>query len=103
MLRSYDVVHVRVYGQNLIIVPLSPLFEFIGISGKCAALALFNSGMRRAGLAGEVVLVWPDDFGYGMYGPGYWLPFVKLFSLEEIYDMVNRQVWFDLTQPLVTT
>lgn len=64
-MNAIEVAHVRIQGQDFVIVPLSSQFKGVSAPDKQVLLKQLRDICRGASLGGDVVLVWSSDTGVG--------------------------------------
>lgn len=80
---TFNVAHLHEQGQDIIIVLVNRQVS----QAQCNALQAYA---RSAGLAGIVVPVWRQGFGFGFLAPNAWFSFFRSLSWEFICRNVNR-------------
>jgi hypothetical protein len=89
---KYDVAHIRVQSQNLILVLISSSVGEQG-SGKTAPLlSALEASAKETGLLGNVALVWNNGGRVRHYGPPVWGLYLSSLTWSFILANVNRRL-----------
>jgi hypothetical protein len=90
-METFQVAHLNIQNVNVIIIFLANAFEHKQPQEKGAIQAALQVSATRAGLAGNAVLVWLDDFGQMKFmAPPQQHPFFKTAIYQELYMQVNH-------------
>jgi hypothetical protein len=88
---SFQIVHIREQGQDIIIVPLDYSFERKREEEQRDAVEEFQLHATAAGLAGTVTIVWDAGGGRTKFiAPHPWHPFFRSLSLAHVARLINR-------------
>lgn len=87
---TFDVAHVNVQGEELIIVCVAPSVGSMSNSGQANLLTALQFAARSAGLRGNAVLAWQQGSGLGTYGPRSYGPFLRSISPNFVAANINR-------------
>lgn len=91
-MRSFHVAHLRIRGNDLIILPLSESFARMPPQEREAALREVRAAAKSAGLKGTVVPVWPFGEQIQFLAPKPWHPFFRGVSWSWLQANLNRQI-----------
>jgi len=91
-METFDVVHVKEQGTDLIIVIVAPAFEFKAAATQQALISRLTICAHNAGLAGTVVPVWPKGSTFGFLAPTPWRPFFESFTPDLLAANVNTKL-----------
>ena len=90
-METFQVAHLNVQNVNVIIIFLASTFEHKSPQEQSTIQAALQVGASSAGLAGNVVLVWLDQFGRMKFiAPPQQHPFFRTATYEQLYMQVNR-------------
>jgi hypothetical protein len=90
---SYKIAHIKVEGQDMILVPLDHDFAYRSDRQKADFLAYLQGCAKAAGLRGNVVLAWEDSgLRTTFLGPREWGRFLGNADLQFVWSNVNRQL-----------
>lgn len=89
-METLEVAHLNIQNVNVIIFVASA-FEHKTPREQASIQATLQLSATSAGLAGNVVLVWLDQFGRTKFlAPPQQHPFFKTATYEQLYGQVNR-------------
>ncbi len=91
-----DLAHLRHGRRSIIIIPLDSSLEYRPYFYKLKVRRLLQIAANNAGLAGDVAIVWPLPWGFGLYAPPIWHPFLLDISYEDIIFNINTVLRIDL-------
>lgn len=87
----FDVAHLHVQGQDLIIVPLGREFGYKSDAEKDDIVGALQACANDAGLAGTVVPVWDAGSGrMAFIAPRGWHPYFQSINLRYVAANLNR-------------
>jgi len=90
-MKTFEVAHLNIQNVNVVITFVASAFEFKTPREQTAIQAALQASVTSAGLAGNVVLVWLDQFGRMKFlAPPQQHPFFRTVSYQELYSQVNR-------------
>ena len=90
---QYDVAHIRVQGQDMIIVPLSSSFGRKSAGEQQRIVGHLQAAAVQAGLKGTVVAVWDAGRGrMGFHAPRLWHSFLRTKGLAWVAANINRKL-----------
>ncbi len=86
----YKVAHIREQGQDMILVPVESSFANHPVETQQAIVAELQQRTIAARLSGVVCLVWPGGF----WAPVRWHAYFRSITIQMVWGMVNREVWW---------
>ena len=89
---SFQVAHIHEQGNDVIILPLGESFPMQSAEKRKEMLAGFAECVKRAGLRGTLVPVWPEGENLRFIAPKEWHPFCASMTWEWIRYNINREV-----------
>ena len=89
---TIKIAHIREQSQDMIIVPFDESFERQTDLQKNEAIAEIQLASRSAGLAGEVVAIWPYGTGTKFIAPKPWHPFFQSLGYHQAVSLLNRDL-----------
>jgi hypothetical protein len=89
---DYDVAHVRVQGTDVILIVVGPAFGRQSKSEQGKALMGFQLAANRAGLRGQVAVVWDQGGRLAFFGPRNWEGFLRSLTWFWIGTNINRKL-----------
>ena len=89
---TFDVVHVKEQGQDLIIVLVAPAFEYEPAAKQQALITTLTACAHQAGLAGTVVPVWRKGATFGFLAPNPWHAFFRSLTPALLAANVNTKL-----------
>jgi hypothetical protein len=90
-METFEVAHLNIQNVNMIIIFVASAFEFKAPREQSAIQSELQMAATSAGLAGNVVLVWLDQFGQMKFlAPPQQHPFFRTVSYGQLYSQVNR-------------
>lgn len=89
---SFQVAHINEQGNDVIILPLGESFPNQSPEQKKEMLDGFSACIRKAGLKGTLVPVWPEGDSIRFIAPKEWHPFCASMSWDWIRYNINRSV-----------
>ncbi len=91
----FKIAHLRQQGQDMIIVPLDSSFAHKSQDDQHGAITELQLRARNAGLAGQVVAVWPTGGGrMAFIAPQPWHPFFQGLSLQDVWANLNKELYW---------
>jgi hypothetical protein len=88
---TFQVAHLNIQNVNVIVIFLNSPFDSKTAQEKGEIQLALQVAAKKAGLAGNVVPVWRDQFGKTKFiAPKQQHPFFKSASYEQLYTQVNR-------------
>jgi hypothetical protein len=87
---TYQIAHIKEQGQDVIIIPLDPNFEWQSQQAQINLRDELQLRATSAGLAGQVVVVWLKGGQTRFIAPPPWRPFFQSLPWSRIQQMLNR-------------
>ena len=95
-MESFQVAHLQIQNVNVAIVFLATIFDSKSPQEQAMIHRRLQAAATSAGLAGNVVLVWLDQFGRTKFkAPQQQHPFFPSVSYQQLYSQVNRTLTVD--------
>ncbi|MEM1410231.1 MAG: hypothetical protein AAGG79_05740 [Pseudomonadota bacterium] len=88
----FQVAHLNIKGNDMIIVPLSPRFARKTAVERDEAIRDMQSAAKEAGLKGTVVAIWPDGEQLHFVAPSPWRGFFKGITWPWIERNLNKEL-----------
>lgn len=90
---DFEVAHLRIQGVDVVIVFLGLDFDHKSTREQGEAQSVLQLCSKRAGLAGNVVLVWRDAFGkFKFLAPRNQHPYFSTADFPQLYRQVNKRL-----------
>ncbi len=89
---SFQVAHINEQGNDVIILPLGETFPQRSPEARKEMINGFANCVKRAGLKGTLVPVWPEGDRIHFIAPKEWHPFCASMTWDWIRHNINRQV-----------
>lgn len=90
-MESFQVAHLNIQNVNVIVIFLDTVFDSKPSHVQHAVHLRLQAAASEAGLAGNVVPVWLDQFGRTKFiAPQQQHPFFQSVSHEQLYAQVNH-------------
>jgi len=91
IMETFQVAHLNIQSVNVIVVFLASAFEHKSPQDQRTIHAALQVSATSAGLAGNVVLVWLDQYGRTKFiAPPQQHPFFRTATYQQLYMQINR-------------
>ena len=88
-MNEYPVAHLRIQGQDMIVIPLDSSFRFKNQNQQLEVLEALQICAIGAKIAGTVVLVWQDVSGVKFMAPPRWHSFFHNITFDWVRANLN--------------
>lgn len=89
---SFQIAHINERGSDVIILPLAATFRDKSPEEQKKMLDGIKQCVRKAGLRGDLVPVWPEGDNIGFIAPKPWHPFCQSLTWDWIRYNINREL-----------
>ena len=90
-METFQAAHLNIHGVNVVVVFLETGFDSETADRRRDLYTVLRDHATRAGLAGEIVIVWQDASGRTRFiAPAQQHAFFRILSYEQLYAQINQ-------------